>query len=554
MAEGERNESLTHKQHPIPQNVLGVEFKLVGGLTLRQFLFLSVFLIIAFIIFQSNLPGLIKTPTAAVLALLGAFISLVPIQDRSADVWLKNFLVAVTSPTERLWQKGSANLDVFWQLREAKSLIRETKEFGTPRVRAEVLEYIRGQKEIEENPQDLAESEFLKSIKLLQNEIAPPAPLSDGGGPLKTPVLESYQPFKARAEVTLTENLASEVNFSQEKVFSLPSSGGYRPKFFTPIQNTRAGRPLRLTLPARPAVRGEKVILAPTGVAETAQKLVQKIAEVDAKIEAAKLAKNPTETHEAPPPLPGRDAGQMATLAEELNELKRDKEALEQEVARQKKARAEAETLASLAAEQQRHTGELAAQNVRLANEMKKAQDDLRHWRQQTASAATDKEVLLKQVRGNEKRIEELAREKSQTTDNLINLQKELREMRLHQKFAVSATLPPPGRQPGQLFAKQDARPKDLAAPFIKDRPNVINGYVRGKDRNLIKSAVVIVKDPKGSPVRALKTNDLGQFAITTPVPNGVYSVEVSGQGETFGIMTLEAFGSVLEPLEFVGI
>ena len=83
--------------------------------------------------------------------------------------------------------------------------------------------------------------------------------------------------------------------------------------------------------------------------------------------------------------------------------------------------------------------------------------------------------------------------------------------------------------------------------------PNVINGYVKGKDGTLIKNAIIIVKDQSDDVVRALKTNDLGQFAITTPLPNGLYHVESSAPLSTFDIITVDLSGTVLEPIEFDG-
>ena len=202
----------------------------------------------------------------------------------------------------------------------------------------------------------------------------------------------------------------------------------------------------------------------------------------------------------------------------------------------------------------QQRANEFATQNNKLAGEMKKAQEELRRLHDVALKTTSEKEALAKQIKENERRVSELAREKSQTTDSLINMQKELRELRLKQRFAQAS---PPvqtaaSAKPEPPKAASTIGPKPL--PFVKDAPNIINGYVRGRVGNLIKNAVIIVKDPDGSPVRALKTNDLGQFAITTAVPNGTYTVEASSPAETFGIMTVDVYGSVLEPLDFVGI
>ncbi|MCL5003903.1 MAG: carboxypeptidase regulatory-like domain-containing protein [Patescibacteria group bacterium] len=586
----------THQQHPIPQNVMGVEFKLVGGLTLRQFGLLAVFIILAWIIYSSGMPSFIKTPVAAVVAIFGAFLSLVPIQDRSADVWLKNFLMAVSSPTERVWRKGAANLDVFFELREAHTAIRQEKQNYLPRDKSQLNEYLRQTADANLTPEDLAEKEFLKSVSFLQSEVSVPSSLAPKTSaaptttvkPAEGEAVSDRESFKPRAEVKLGKNLASEINFSQEKVISLPSLSGGAPKFVTPIQNVRSGRRLRLVKPGEVgiAIKGERSLsrpedAPPAKTSELAENLTQRIVDVDQKISEAQkttprstvieskhddstLSKQsnitgapaeagtqskPVEPSESPETISQREeAARIGYLKDELEKMRRDRENLAKELLEQKKAREEAETLAAMAEEYQRRASEMSAQNTRLSNEIRQAQAELSKLKEVTTNTQSDRENLIKQIRDNEHRVEELAREKTQATDSLINLQKEMRELRLKQRFTPP---PPPAGGPAPSPA---AKSIGRLPPFVKDRANVISGYVRAKNGDLIKNAVIIVKDADGSPVRALKTNALGQFAITTVVPNGHYTVEASAPGETFAIMNVDAFGEVLEPLDFVGI
>ena len=615
----ENNNQNGGKQHPIPQNVLGVEFKLVGGLTLRQFGFLAFFVVIAFIIYQSGLPGIIKVPVASTVAIFGAFISLVPIQDRSADIWIKNFLFAISSPTERVWQKSEANLDLFFELQEARTSIRESKEVGPSHNRTELKEFLRKSENDEKTVLDLHEDEFLRSVNLLEEEIAIPQSLAgqeiitDAGR--RNQNLPEEQTFKPREEVILTHNLASEVNYSEEKIISLPTIAGRRPKFITPIQNTRAGRPLKRPRPEDlgAMVSGEKVVAAPEKMVEKAQTLINRFKEISQKIDVAqKITSRPAEYKAEPaePRLiqtqPGRlppnetfvqtegptgvtesletpsqetpepqvvnpqekraswisnfmpksqspkEVNRVDVLSEELAKIKAEKEKLMQDLEGQKKARLEAETLGSMATEYQKRASEVGQQNLRLTQEFKKAQEELKKLQEYASSTTSQKELLARQAKEIQKRMDELLREKTQTSDNLINLQKELRELRIKQRFTIPTPPQDQPKTPPTSTSPAYAGPSANLPSFVKEI-NVINGYVKGKTGNLLKDAVVIVKDLAGSPVRALKTNELGQFAITTPVPNGSYTVEVSSSGETFAIMTVEVVGDILPPLEFVG-
>ena len=94
----------------------------------------------------------------------------------------------------------------------------------------------------------------------------------------------------------------------------------------------------------------------------------------------------------------------------------------------------------------------------------------------------------------------------------------------------------------------------DAAAPQQKtvaltNQPNIINGSVVDAQGQLIPGVVVVVKNAQGESKRALKTNKLGQFVVTTPLSNGTYSVEVDKKGLSFDIMKVELTGSVLQPI-----
>lgn len=79
--------------------------------------------------------------------------------------------------------------------------------------------------------------------------------------------------------------------------------------------------------------------------------------------------------------------------------------------------------------------------------------------------------------------------------------------------------------------------------------PNVINGVVKDKQNNYLEGAVAVIYDKEGLPVRALKTNKLGQFTGSTPLPNGTYTLELEKDGFSFDVLQMELTGGVLPPL-----
>ncbi|MDD2822590.1 MAG: PrgI family protein [Candidatus Daviesbacteria bacterium] len=82
--------------------------------------------------------------------------------------------------------------------------------------------------------------------------------------------------------------------------------------------------------------------------------------------------------------------------------------------------------------------------------------------------------------------------------------------------------------------------------------PNIINGMVSDEAGNFIENVIVIIHDKEGIPVRALKTNKLGQFAGATPLPLGVYTITLEKDNFTFQTLQLTLDNSVLGPLQII--
>lgn len=95
------------EQHPIPRNVTGFKFQLIGSMTLKQFAYLAFGLAIAFVVYKSPL-SIFRYPLAAFFALLGVALAFIPIQERPLDIWIVNFIKSVYAPTQYVWRKEPA--------------------------------------------------------------------------------------------------------------------------------------------------------------------------------------------------------------------------------------------------------------------------------------------------------------------------------------------------------------------------------------------------------------------------------------------------------------
>ena len=67
----------------------------------------------------------------------------------------------------------------------------------------------------------------------------------------------------------------------------------------------------------------------------------------------------------------------------------------------------------------------------------------------------------------------------------------------------------------------------NLPFPSKPTLPNKLVGMVLTPDNNLITDAIVEVQTIDGNIVRAVKSNALGQFTITTPLKDGEYIISV---------------------------
>ena len=95
------------RQHAIPQNILDVEFKLFTRFTLKEFAYLAIGLgfggLMIYLMVGGTIPAIIGVPIFLLSSAAGIFLGLVPINDQDADVFIKNYVSAITSPTQRVW-------------------------------------------------------------------------------------------------------------------------------------------------------------------------------------------------------------------------------------------------------------------------------------------------------------------------------------------------------------------------------------------------------------------------------------------------------------------
>lgn len=102
------------QNHPIPQEISSYQFRLVGDMTLKQFIQLAGGLLLALLLYATGLHPLIKWPLVLISGLGGAALAFLPFEERPLSLWVLSFFHSIYSPTEYYWDKPGKDY-VFFQ-------------------------------------------------------------------------------------------------------------------------------------------------------------------------------------------------------------------------------------------------------------------------------------------------------------------------------------------------------------------------------------------------------------------------------------------------------
>lgn len=170
-----------------------------------------------------------------------------------------------------------------------------------------------------------------------------------------------------------------------------------------------------------------------------------------------------------------------------------------------------------------------------------------------------DTEKLIKQMTSSTK-SDELS-QASANLQNLISQTEELYRKTSKMNQAITPVFQPQPKLQVQIPPLATANPKVTAitaAPHketvlvLTSTPNVINGVVSDSTENYAADVIVIIHNKEGIPVRALKTNKLGQFVGSTPLPSGVYTLTLEKEGFIFETLQITLDGSALTPIKII--
>lgn len=114
--------------HPIPQDITGFQFKLIGNMTIKQFAYLAAGSIIAWIFFSLPITSFIKLPFSFLFAILGVSFAFLPIEGRPMDIMILNFTKALFNPTQYVFEKVGGSLYIQTHSQQVKQPVSQTSD------------------------------------------------------------------------------------------------------------------------------------------------------------------------------------------------------------------------------------------------------------------------------------------------------------------------------------------------------------------------------------------------------------------------------------------
>lgn len=157
------------QEHPIPQDITGYRFHIIGSMTLKQFGEVFVGVIIAGILFKTNLITVIKWPLIVLSVGTGAAAAFLPIEERPLDHWISTFLKVLYKPTKFYWRKVPHIPDLFNYKPSSLNIDEEQTLDLTPAKRQRIKEYVGSINEVRSYSNTYTQEEELRMRSILDS-------------------------------------------------------------------------------------------------------------------------------------------------------------------------------------------------------------------------------------------------------------------------------------------------------------------------------------------------------------------------------------------------
>ena len=498
------------QQHSVPQNIASFKFKLFGSLTARQFFTLIIPLSLAAVLFFSGVPSLIRIPLSFTIGGFAFFIALVPVGGRPFDQWAVAFIKAVMSPTQRVWVKEKKIPEFLTMIITPPIDNQQIPEEFTTKKKEKLIAYLKTLPKENASPLDVKEEIALQDIDYSTQvaaslEPAKPIPTESLPPPIIWPkviiqqrqqpkITSTFAPADVKLPSTPIPYLEQAPQPAQPKV-SLHAKPYILAGVEKRIAATKPAEHEYVELVSEPTVSLASDInysidnIIPVRTWDNKIKLVHGIGTTRAR-----------KLHFAPPV--NFDISKLPIRGEKRFEI---------------------------------------------SDELKK------HYQFEDINPPVVLPIerepgLIPQV------TRPLIQQRPQ------NIPQEAKGAPGPTGQQIPTTAPASQKSDSSQFSITDLKKQNLAkkqfssaeiVPLTKT-PNVVSGQVVDTSGAAIAGAVLVIRNEQGIPVRALKTNKLGQFLSATPLTSGTYNIETESELANFNPFSISLKNQIVSPIAII--
>jgi hypothetical protein len=474
------------EQHPVPQNVTTFQFRLIGDMTLKQFGYLAVCSIIAFCVYKIPLPGIFTIPLAICVFLFGFGLAFVPVEERPMDVWVFSFIKSIYKPTLYVWQREKPIAEPVETMTTTTNPVTTTLPTITM-------------------PPKTPATATLPTVPS-----TPAVPILKPTAPAVHPAIPFVQP-KSNSSVAHIQPLERPI--VQVKHIELPKN---------PIAPTPTITPPKPALPIIPKSSGPSIAhhIQPShtkGIFSGFFSWFNNFFTTKSKnkpvVQAIPAVAKPNTNPQVPsipnPSIVGKTTnvsttGIPVTITSPVKSVVPIPGNTPVKIT---PPDTQGKNELDLIRDEQKTT-ELENKLVTLQNELQNksvSENRLLELQKQLSEVLADRNKMEAELKATKEKLSQISTVQPQKIAQPIN--------------------PTPTQSSVRVITSETAVKAGL--PRLTTFPNVVTGIIKDHENNLLPGVIVTVRDKDGMPLRALKTNKLGQFAASTPLPNNTYYLEV---------------------------
>ena len=574
---------MNEKQHSIPQNIMSIQFKLIGNMSMRQFLIIATPLLIGFIMYVVKISNYVTIPFTAIFVLLALAIAFIPIDDRPLDEWITNFIVAIRNPTQRVWKKNEVMPNILKIDRPSLNKTNSKKDVSMFLYQSPFDNSLNSVNEdAVDNALDVKEKTLIANIDKINSMIsngstsasAPTknlgadlfqqgAPMYVGGSPV-SPEPQSMPGMPLQNDNLREDNLqemgpVATSNSSSVQGNAIPKTssdsdtGGdgskipqYNPFNINNITPVSAAEEVRSS--GNSNIRDDFVSTNVQTETSSASQIDNPFQDIVDQINPKDASSSEAVSKEEPPVSAEVTYGEVTQ--QDTTVSGDTEQPIDSSLSTSSEDQAKPVSESKVTADQD----EGGSREEELNKILTRIQS-LEEENQRLKAQLTEKSVPTEQ---DEAKVVEPASSESKPQNNGF----------------IQTPIQEPVQEPAPVQEKekhddtqgnlgQSSQDQSLGLtrqqlidhlPEFTKVPNVVAGVVITDEDKILNNAIVIVKDTNQKPVRAVKTNQLGQFFTRTPLPSGRYDIEVDAAGYKFNTATIELSGQMIPPFMFIPI